>query len=69
MTARTMPRIWVDTKHASGDRLLTWSIRCQAASRTTLMRCMYATRLLYWIARHRSIETARWIVAFEGYTW
>lgn len=32
-------------------------------------RAVYITRLIYWAIRHRSIERARWVVAFEGFTW
>jgi hypothetical protein len=64
-----MREVTVDTRNGSGGRLPRLSTRLHAASCKVLMRCTYATRLLYWTARHRSIDTARWVVAFEGHTW
>ena len=38
----------------------------KSCAQTMVMRGRYVARLTYWTVRHRSIETARWIVAFEG---
>jgi hypothetical protein len=32
-------------------------------------RLIYITRLTYWTARHRSLDTARWVVEYEGHSW
>lgn len=69
MSARTIAEIWVGAKHASGDRVLTWSIGCHAAAGKIRTRGVYVARLVYWTIRHRSIETARWVVEYEGHTW
>ena len=34
-----------------------------------LRRVRYIARLAYWVARHRSLSRARWVLAYEGIQW
>ena len=43
--------------------------RFQPGNSTVWSRFRYVARLTYWTARHRSIATGRWVIAFEGLTW
>jgi hypothetical protein len=32
-------------------------------------RLRYVFWLCYWTARHRSVDCARWVLAYDGVTW
>lgn len=32
-------------------------------------RAVFVTRFMYWAVKHRSVESALWVLAFEGHTW
>jgi hypothetical protein len=32
-------------------------------------RVFFIARFCYWAVRHRSISSARWLLAYEGITW
>jgi hypothetical protein len=36
---------------------------------TLTKRIAFVARLAYWTVRHRSVDSALWLIAFEGYTW
>ena len=54
---------------AISDWSIGLAVKFQFGSSKMPARCLYVARLAYWTVRHRSIEMARWIVAFEGYKW
>ena len=42
------------------------ALQTGAAGNFRASRLRYLARLAYWTVRHRSIVSARWILAFEG---
>jgi hypothetical protein len=36
---------------------------------TIARRVRYSAALVYWTVRHRSISSARWVLAFDGVRW
>lgn len=49
---------------APAARALPWALL-----RKLRRRMVYACRFAWWTARHGSMSSARWVLAFEGITW
>ena len=69
MTAGIVLQVWADAERFGNGWSLALAVKFQISSHKMAARLTYALRLAFWTARHRSIETARWVVAYEGYSW
>jgi len=69
MSASMLIQIWTDTGKVASNWSIAFSVRFQAGKSRLVSRSIYLTRLAYWTARHRSLDTARWVVEYEGHSW
>ncbi len=69
MNAGMLVQVWSGTGKAAADFSFCLIVRVAASRGQLLRRLAYVGRLAYWTARHRSLDTARWVVEYEGLSW
>ena len=69
MNAGAFVQLWAKPGKSANDYALMLAVKFQIGTGRVLSRTLYLARLTYWALRHRSINTARWVVAFEGRSW
>ena len=69
MSAGTLYQMWASTGKAAAIFSASLYARISGYARLLQRRLIYVGHLAYWTVRHRSIDTARWVVEFEGLSW
>ena len=69
MNAGALYQVWASTGKTAAVLSASLVARFSAGARLLWRRVIYVGHLAYWTVRHRSIDTARWVVEFEGLSW